>query len=185
MGASVLNMEDLPHYTYDDYKQWEGKWEIICGIPYSLGPAPAIKHQDISLEIAAQLREKLKTCGGDLCKVHLPIDWKIEEDTVVQPDVMVVCGENRDENILTITPTLVFEIISPSSKHRDRVLKYGLYKEAGVKYYCLIDPMVKSVEVFLLRGTDYQEEKGFEEGKIPFQLGECVINLDVSTLFDI
>jgi hypothetical protein len=47
MGITALRIEDLPHYTYDDYVQWEGNWEIINGIPYAMSPAPSKKHQQL------------------------------------------------------------------------------------------------------------------------------------------
>ena len=36
--------EQLPHYVYDDYRQWEGRWELIEGIPYAMTPAPGFEH---------------------------------------------------------------------------------------------------------------------------------------------
>ena len=39
-------IEDLPHYSYDDYKIWEGDWELIRGIPYAMAPAASWWHQD-------------------------------------------------------------------------------------------------------------------------------------------
>jgi len=48
----VLREEDLPSYTYEDYKLWEGDWELIYGVPYAMAPAPMIKHQAISSKIA-------------------------------------------------------------------------------------------------------------------------------------
>ena len=42
MGA--LKLEDLAHYTYDDYKIWEDDWELIYGVAYAMSPAPMIKH---------------------------------------------------------------------------------------------------------------------------------------------
>ena len=57
MGLVALKNEDLPHYTYDDYVQWEGRWEIINGIPYAMYPAPSKKHQRVSLKIARQLED--------------------------------------------------------------------------------------------------------------------------------
>lgn len=43
MRVSTLKIEDLPHYTYDDYVTWEGRWELIQGIPYAMTPAPVIR----------------------------------------------------------------------------------------------------------------------------------------------
>jgi hypothetical protein len=50
MSAVALKLEDLPHYTYDDYLQWEGRWELIRGIPFAMVPAPVIRHQDLCLK---------------------------------------------------------------------------------------------------------------------------------------
>jgi len=62
MGLAVLKIEDLPHYNYDDYALWEGKWEIINGVPYAMTPASSVKHQYISQRIAAHLGNLLKNC---------------------------------------------------------------------------------------------------------------------------
>ncbi|MCP5054464.1 MAG: Uma2 family endonuclease, partial [bacterium] len=102
MSAVTLKSADLPHYTYDDYAQWEGRWELIRGIPYAMTPAPVIRHQEISVNIIWQLKERLKECNT--CSVLLPVDWQVAEDTVVQPDVLVVCGENTGITKLEITP---------------------------------------------------------------------------------
>jgi hypothetical protein len=45
MTNKVL-IEDLLHYNYDDFKQWEGDWELIRGIPYAMMPAATWQHQD-------------------------------------------------------------------------------------------------------------------------------------------
>ncbi len=49
-------IEYLPHYTYEDYKQWEGKWELIGGVAYAIALAPMIEHQIISNNIAWELK---------------------------------------------------------------------------------------------------------------------------------
>ncbi len=43
----------LPHYTYEDYCQWEGRWELIEGIPYAMSPAPVPGNQWVSSNIKA------------------------------------------------------------------------------------------------------------------------------------
>jgi Uma2 family endonuclease len=183
MGLPALNIEDLPHYTYSDYNQWEGRWEIIRGIPYAMAPSPSRKHQQLSLRIASQLDSLLEACQSK-CIVYQAIDWQIMEDTVVQPDVLVVCDENQDGQTLEIPPVLVFEILSPSTQHKDRGLKYRLYQEAGVKYYCIVDPELESIEVFLLRKDEYRKEDEFEAGKISFYIEECPLALDINMIFN-
>ena len=59
MGA--LSIKDIPTYNYDDYLNWEGRWELINGIPYAMSPMPYPKHQRISNNISWQLTELLKS----------------------------------------------------------------------------------------------------------------------------
>ncbi len=85
----ALKKEHLPHYTYDDYCRWEGNWELIEGVPYAMSPLPTSKHQRLAGKLYSQLDGKLQQCKH--CEVSLPVDWKIGEATVVQPDLFVAC----------------------------------------------------------------------------------------------
>jgi Uma2 family endonuclease len=181
MRTSARRMEDLPHYTYEDYVQWEGHWELIGGIPYAMAPTPVKKHQWVSSKIIVQLGELLKDCGQ--CEVLLPVDWPITEDTVVQPDVLVVCGEEMEGPRIESPPVLIFEVLSPSTSHKDRVIKYRLYQEAGVKYYCIVDPDANSATVFVLKKDQYSQAGDFKEGRLPFDLGPCQILFDFAKIF--
>jgi Uma2 family endonuclease len=187
MGAEALRSEDLPQYTYEDYVHWEGRWELIQGIPYAMTPAPSIGHQVICSRINWQLRNLLQDCRR--CEVLPPVDWPIADDTVVQPDVLVVCGDRKKMGVtrLEVTPVIVFEILSPSTSQKDRIVKYRLYEQAGVKYYCIVDPETKSAVVFSLhnQGEKYGAEEEFKEGKMFFDLGSCQMEFDFGNVFDI
>jgi Uma2 family endonuclease len=144
-------------------------------------PAPAIRHQELGLKIAALLYNALEGCTQ--CKALLPVDWQITPDTVVQPDVLVVCGKNEDEKKLLIPPALVFEILSPTTARKDRIIKYQLYENAGVKYYCIVDPETNSIEVFTLNKDGYEKPDEYEGGGMIFDLGPCRIRLDFNQIF--
>jgi Uma2 family endonuclease len=111
------------------------------------------------------------------------VDWQISGDTVVQPDNLVVCDESIEGDKIIETPVLVFEILSPSTSRKDRILKYRLYQEAGVKYYCIVDPETKSAEVYVLRDQKYDPKETFEQGKMIFDLGPCSIAFDFGEVF--
>ncbi len=119
----------IPRYTYDDFAKWEGRWELIEGIPYAMTPLPVIEHQRISGNIYTQLSEKLEDC--DECIVLLPVDWKIDEETVLDPDILVVCEEVSGKYI-TNPPVVIFEILSSSTAFKDRNMKYKIYEDQGV-----------------------------------------------------
>jgi Uma2 family endonuclease len=143
----VVQPKDYPHNTWNDYQQWEGAWELIEGIPYAMSPAPSIRHQSISGQINAALVQALKNCKA--CQALLPIDWRISDDTVVQPDNLVVCGD-IGETYLAFAPSLIFEVLSPSTAQKDQTLKFELYQREGVKYYVMVDPISQVAKVFVL-----------------------------------
>ena len=143
-----------PRFTYEDYLAWEGRWELIDGMPYAMSPAPAPGHQEINLTLGSLLKTILKKeCAK--CKVYLPIDWKISENTVVQPDLLIVCREIK-KKFLDFIPALIVEILSPSTAYKDRHEKLELYEQEGVHYYLIVDPHFKKVEIFELVSGKYQ-----------------------------
>jgi Uma2 family endonuclease len=89
----ALKRNNLPKYTVSDYEQWEGRWELIDGIPFAMSPLPNTKHQWINSNIIYELKSALKECNG--CRAYMPIDWRISDDTVVQPDASVGMWRNN------------------------------------------------------------------------------------------
>ena len=138
----------IPHYTLADYVQWQGDWELWGGVPVSMTPSPFGPHQLISMRLARQLGNQLDelACG---CEVLHEIDWVINQDTVVRPDLVVVC-DGVPERHIQRSPVLIAEIISLSTEQKDRTAKYKLYEAQNVKYYLLVDPEQKTLEVFVL-----------------------------------
>ncbi len=68
----------LPHYTYDDWVNWKGKWELIDGFPFAMSPMPVPKHQRIAGNILSEFRTELKSCNA--CSVYQPLDYQISDD---------------------------------------------------------------------------------------------------------
>jgi Uma2 family endonuclease len=168
----------IPRYTYDDYVNWKEDWELIGGHPYSLEPSPVIRHGKVQVEAVAQAQLALKGHPDCNCIVLSEIDWKIAPDTVVRPDLMIICGEPKTD-FLEFPPVLVMEIISPASRRKDRNVKFELYREQGVRYYLMADYERQILEVYELIDNVYREvqKKDFliEPG--------CEISLDVPALW--
>ncbi len=141
-----------PYYTYEDYCQWEGNWELIEGMPYAMCPARVPEHQSVSTLLSFEFVKALKTCKK--CKAFQPLDWKIADETVVQPDLLVVCNK-IEKKFLDFPPALVVEILSPATASKDREEKMELYHSQKVKYYLIIDPKFKKVEVYEFTDTRY------------------------------
>jgi len=133
----------LETYTYDDYKHWEGDWELIYGHPYAIAPSPVGKHQFVIGRIIYQLNKKLEELDCNKCFVLGEIDYIISNDTVLKPDVALVCG--KLPKFITTPPIAIFEIISPSTKLRDEITKKEIYEKKGVKNLFLVYPDEKKV----------------------------------------
>ena len=152
-------------YTYADYLLWEGpeRYELIEGEAVMLS-APTTVHQLISAELMRQLTNYLEGKKG--LAVAAPFDVRLFEregdrpedvQTVVQPDISVICDRDRlDERGCKGAPDLTLEILSPSNVCHDLLVKLNLYQRAGVREYWVVSPEQKTVQVFLLNGSSLQ-----------------------------
>ena len=180
MGA--MKEEYYPSYTYDDYTLWEGDWELIYGIPYAMAPAPLIKHQAISNKIAWQLQEQLNDCS--YCQALLPIDWKIDNHTIVEPDNLVICHKPDHEAYISKAPKIIFEILSKSTASKDKRLKYDLYEQEGVQYYIIVDPDENVAKVYTLNSDgQYKKVEDARHETVEFTLKKCTFSFDFSKIW--
>jgi Uma2 family endonuclease len=130
------------------------RYELLGGVVV-VTPAPGVDHQ----ECVAQLLVRLRAAAPPSLRVlPAPVDWRIGQEQVVQPDLLVVARDaTRGQQTVTTTPELVVEVLSASTRHTDRGSKRLLYAEAGVGWYWLVDPTVPSVEVLELFERGYRQ----------------------------
>lgn len=171
-----------PQFTYTDYLQWEGRWELIDGMPYAMSPSPVKRHQVIAGNLHYIFKKILaESCA--YCQVIMQLDWKVNEKTVVQPDLMIVCNDFTTP-FLEFPPSLVVEILSPSTSYKDRHEKYELYQEQRVKYYLIIDPDFNKMEIYEFAETGYHPV-AITPISFDFILEEkCIISVPFDTVFD-
>ncbi len=177
MGA--VKLEDV-YYTYADYKNWQGDWELIDGVPFAMAPAPMRKHQGLASEIIYHLRNQIEECQE--CEVLGEVDYKINEDTILRPDVVLTCGESH-EAYLTKTPQIIVEIVSPSSARRDEHYKFDIYESEKAPYYILIYPDDLKAKLYKLEGSRYDKQGDFFKESYKFDGLECEIALDFEKVF--
>ena len=179
--SAIRKDEYYPSYSYSDYKIWDGDWELIYGVPYAMAPAPMIKHQMISNKIAWQLQEALQECKR--CQALLPIDWKIDEQTVVQPDNLVICHTPTLEAYIRKAPKIIFEVLSKSTATKDKGLKYDLYEQEGVEYYAIVDPAESIAKVYRLHEGRYIKLCDAYQDIVSFELEECSFDFDFGKIW--
>jgi Uma2 family endonuclease len=142
-----------------------------------MSPKPMIRHQDIGGNLYFMLRNLLKDCNK--CKVLYEIDYKISNDTVVSPDLVVVCGDDIGETYLKKTPSIVVEILSPSTAKKDKTTKYRLYQESGVAYYLIVDIDKTHIDIYHLENGSYTEYTSDI-----FDINNCKVKLNLKEIFN-
>jgi Uma2 family endonuclease len=177
MSASI----PIPRYTYSDYERWEGNWELIGGYPYAMSPAPLSKHQLVGGAIFAEVFNALRANKANCnCRCYYEMDCIVNDETVVRPDIAVVCGRVDPNGHINIPPVLIVEVFSASTRLKDRNTKFKLYEEYGVKFYLMADPDLKKIEIFELIDNTYREVPG----KLEFQLtAGCSISISAADVF--
>ena len=174
--------QDTVRFTYADYCNWDDdkRWELIDGVPYAMA-APSILHQSVSRDIAFQIYQFLR---GKKCKVlYAPLDVRLNADkldnTVVQPDILVVCDESKfDKSGLIGAPDMVVEILSPTSSSHDMIRKYNLYLKAGIREYWIVDPESQTVVTNILENGQYIRKDYEEPEVVPISVLEgCTVDL--------
>lgn len=154
------------HYTWADLCALpEGvRAEIIDGEFFDMSAAPALLHQQVLGELNDVFRVRFK---GQPCEVFFaPVDVKLADDSVVEPDLLVVCDSRQLQGThVEGAPALVVEIISPSSLLHDRWRKMRLYARAGVAEYWIVDPVARMVEIYALDGAGYRLHGSFGPGE--------------------
>jgi Uma2 family endonuclease len=177
-----LDASDLPKYSIKEWETWEGKWELIEGIPFAMSAMPTRKHQRINGKIFRQFDELLEDCPS--CEAHLPINFKIDENSIVHPDLLVVCNPEKDAIYLTKLPNIIVEIVSKSSIRHDTKTKPKVYGSLGIKYYVIIKPLKELVQVFVVNEKGkYDLDNEGKDFNYLFETEECPVNFDFSKIW--
>jgi len=145
-----LRYEHYVCFPDDGYRH-----EIIDGVHY-MNAAPSTYHQAVSRRLQYQLYSaiELKKLG---CVIDAPVDVHLSEFDIVQPDLVVVLESNRiiTPSKVKGTPDLLVEILSPSTRENDMVLKRNRYEVAGVPEYWIVDPFEHTLEQLILTEGSY------------------------------
>ena len=132
-------------FAYHEDRQ---DYEVIGG-QVCMMARPSMKHVTIQGNIFNVFKNYLK---GNRCQAFDDGDVFLSDDDNFVPDVMIVCNPDIiEDNGIYGAPDLVVEILSPSTARNDRREKFAAYQKYGVKEYWIVDPVSKSVEVYLLK----------------------------------
>lgn len=171
------------YYTTENYKDWAGDWELFDGMPYAMTPSPSVTHQTVAVNIIAQIKfgtdNRENNCAG--CNVLMETDWQVSNDTVVRPDIMVICQDIEEEVI--VTPEVIVEVVSSSSTKRDEVMKFELYQKEGVQHYVLAYPEKRLAKVYLNRDGMFGKQGEYSADKLGLQIGACAFEINFRSVW--
>lgn len=153
-------------YTYEDYRQLpdDGKrYEVLDG-ELVVSPAPSPRHQRVLTRLAYYLHGHVQVERRRGEVFVAPLDVILANDSVVQPDLLFVAEERRgalSARGLEGSPDLAIELLSPSTRLRDRTRKRELYARYGVRELWLVDPDQSTLEVLELAKGELAPARAF------------------------
>ncbi len=175
----------------------ENRYELIDGEVFLLA-SPSFTHQKVLGNLHIEFWKFFKdheTCDPfmspfDIDLIRQPIKQlrEVTEDdiNVVQPDVIVLCDYEKDINEKDRykgTPKLVVEILSPSTRGKDRIKKLGLYMESGISECWIVDPVKKEVSVYSFKDYELDTDEMYREGEQITSPSFTGLTVSVNTLF--
>jgi Uma2 family endonuclease len=161
-----------PHVRFLADDIWDtpddgNRYEVIDGELF-VTPPPVFAHQFSSVELCGTIWHYLKDHPlGNI--VSAPIGLRLDEGTGIQPDLVYVANEHRSiitERGIEGVPDLVVEVLSPSTRSRDRGIKLRRYAAAGVPHYWIVDPRGRTLEAHQLGEDGYGQPAVYRAGTV-------------------
>jgi Uma2 family endonuclease len=140
---TVADLEHLP----DDGLQYE----LLDGM-LLVTPAPIVRHQAMSARLFALLDA---ACPEGLHVLFAPLDWQPDDRTSLQPDLLVIRHLDLSAKNVSGPLPLAVEVLSPSTRRKDLLLKRSKYQDAGVESYWIVDPVALSILALDLVDGEY------------------------------
>ena len=148
--ARKLDYSDIERTPEDDGL----RYEVLDGVLF-VSPAPRPVHQRVSKRLQRQLENYFEDKGlGEV--FNAPVDVLLARHDIAVPDLVLVTQPKLiTERAIEGAPTLLVEVLSLSSRSRDRRLKMSRYAASGVPHYWIVDPVKQTIECYRLKGKHY------------------------------
>ncbi|MBR6460961.1 MAG: Uma2 family endonuclease, partial [Verrucomicrobia bacterium] len=161
----------------------ERRAELIDGVIYDM-TAPATLHQLIAGEVYYQLRGYHKKHKLECVPLISPVDVQLDCDnrTMVQPDVLILCDLKKlKRRVVYGAPEFLMEVLSPSTRSKDQLLKLNKYYNAGCLEYWIVDSENERVIVYDFTKDKWPEVYTFND-KVPVGISEGKCEIDFSEI---
>jgi Uma2 family endonuclease len=182
--AKRLTYQDLLRMPDDGVR-----FELIDGEAYII-PGPDAEHQDVLADLLIAFKQAAALGPAGTRVFIAPLDVVLADDTVLQPDLLVVAPGGKGKIVRGIEgpPDLTIEVLSPTSVRRDRGIKLATYARFGVGEYWLVDLVRRAIEVYRLAGGSpaaYRLVRIYRSGETITTPLLPALDLDVAKLFSV
>jgi Uma2 family endonuclease/antitoxin (DNA-binding transcriptional repressor) of toxin-antitoxin stability system len=169
-GSSAYSHEGM-QVSYEEFlkivRESENRYEYIDGQIYLLA-SPKFRHQKIAMDLAVRFSSwfKDKACQPLTSPFDVTL-YKGDEANVVQPDLLVICDQEKikaDDTYMG-TPTLVVEILSESTRSKDMIKKSDLYMQGGVEEYWIVNPFSEEINIYWFQKNEVKKTMTFKKGE--------------------
>ena len=137
--------------TIDDYfagEETNRRRELVFGVVHE-PPSPFPFHQAAVTRLASLLHQHVtRTRAGTVYVAPLDVVLDEQRGLVLQPDILFIAAGSTvivNDRIMG-APDLVVEVLSSSTRRRDRHAKRAWYGHYGVKEYWIVDPQHATIE---------------------------------------
>jgi Uma2 family endonuclease len=131
------------------------QYELADGV-LLVSPAPRPAHQRALVRLLVAL---VGACPPELEVFPAPLDFQPTSRRSLQPDLLVVRREDVGELAIERSPLLVVEILSPSTRAKDLLVKRALYEDSGVAAMWVVDLDEPSITGWVLRDGGWSDER--------------------------
>lgn len=172
-------------YTVEDYYALpdEIRVELIDGVIYYM-TAPTLPHQIIAGEVYRQLWDCVEEHDEECFPLISPINVQLDRDdrTMVQPDVAIVCDKELiTKKVIYGAPEFVLEVLSPSTRKKDQLIKLNKYLNAGCKEFWIVDPDKEKIMVYDFTSDDWPDIYSFED-RVLVRISDGKCRIDFSRI---
>jgi len=141
------------------------RYELLDGA-LLVTPSPSPLHQT-GVQRLWRLLEDARP--SDLRVFVAPLDVVLADDTVLQPDVLIARHSDVTDLALLAVPVLAVEVISPSTRRIDQLLKPARYAASGIEHYWVVDPVEPSLTAYELDPQGTYREVAVARGSEPYE----------------
>ena len=182
-----MSLPDKQKYTADEFFKMfpesnSERYELYEGEVVAMA-SPSIQHQRIVMRSSHIIDDFIRTNNGNgKCEVFIsPVDVKLTDDTIVIPDVFVVCDPSKiDEKRCYGAPDFVIEVTS-SNKEDDFNRKLVLYRDAGVREYWIVSPQDQKTLVYFFEKSDFPNIYTFDT-PVPVEIYDRKLMITIADL---